>query len=163
MKRTHRLVGFILSLIAGLIGWSGKAFAPPTTVTVSAGPNFGTIYASGGASGTVILSPTGTISTTGGAAAFGGAPAKGLAFCKGNNTHMGSVTGTWTVKNTTGSTMTVKTFKFQENGGSFLGTTSFTFIPQGNTKIDIGATLHVKAGQPAGTYTGTFTMNWNKL
>jgi len=160
MRWIYRAAGFILSLAAGLTGWSGKAFAPPTSVSIQNDITFGTVAGCGAASA-VSLSPSGTISTSGCAFHFGGA-SPGLGRFRGNGSHVATVQ-TATISNATGATMTVNSFKFATTGGSFLGTNTFTYNPAANDKIDIGAKLNLKAGQAAGTYSGTFTVTWNQL
>lgn len=155
-----------LTPVLGLIPltfWVQPAHAMLTiTLTATQDLNFGTITAGGGA-GTVRIDVAGARTVTGGVTEItgGGFQAQSIIAITGStgvpiDVSMGAAS--YTVNNGAGDTMAVNTFQIETNGGGTaqtitLGATSSTF--------PVGATLNVGAGQAAGTYTGTFTINAN--
>ncbi len=114
---------------------------------------FGSAAGDADVAGTVVISTGGAKSVTGGATDFGGIDSQAQFEVETDNpgesltcTLPGSITVT-----SGGNTMTVDTF----TSNPLLS----NIMPSGEDKIDvnIGATVHLAAGQAAGNYSGSFT------
>ncbi len=121
--------------------------------------NFGSIIACPATADTVRLSPTGG-TTSGGCSSAGGSSLRGRCLLEGEffPVEIMQVTlpaATATIGNGT-SNMDITNFDWGTTAGGPT-TTVTAFI----TTVDLGATLNVKAGQPDGVYTGSFTVNVN--
>lgn len=125
----------------------------PITLTNTTDLAFGNIVASG-AAGTVTVTPAGVRSAGGGATAISGLPVSAAAF-----NVAGGADRTFTITlpagpvpiNAGANTMNVGTFT------SSLGASS-TLDGTGAAALAVGGTLSVGANQPAGSYTGTFSV-----
>ncbi len=115
---------------------------------------FGNV-AAGSSVGTVVLTATGTRSKTGGVTLSNvntGGPASFTVSGDGTATYAITLPSTPTTLTDGGTNnMTVDTFTSQPAGtGALTG---------GTQTLTVGATLHVGANQPAGNYTGTFSVS----
>lgn len=154
---------------------AGKAFAATETVSMQAivlqaiqltkvsDLNFGTFSVTG--AGTVVVSPAGAATTWGGGVNEIGTPADqdavvSIKASKGYPIAISAPAAPVTIAN--GATnMNVDTFMVNEAAGmnAFASGQAVTATLTANTAtFNIGATLHVGAAQPAGTYTGSFTV-----
>ena len=119
--------------------------------------NFGEIITSGGA-GTVTISPAGAPTLTGVSLTGGSPHQQGVMRILGNpaaQVDVNIVPGAYFVTNGA-VTMPVTSFDL----GAGANNPALVTIGGGGTyDLNIGATLGVGAGQQAGTYTGTFTVN----
>lgn len=124
----------------------------PITLTNTAALQFGNVVASTTA-GTIVVSSAGVRSATLGATAISGLPVSAAAFTVGggaNRTFTITLPASTTITDGTNN-MTVGTFT------SSLGASS-TLDGSGAAALAVGATLNVNASQPAGEYTGTFSV-----
>lgn len=128
--------------------------------------NFGTFSVTGAS--TAVQAPGGGITYNAGLNAIG-APANSDAVVqikasKGYAIDLSVAAATATIVNGTAKTMKVNAFKLDEAAGmgAFASGSNVTITLSANTaSFEVGATLNVGAGQAAGTYTGTFTVNAN--
>ncbi len=134
-------------------GNASAVIVSPLSVSETAGMNFGDIDASGGA-GTVIVSTAGAASVTGSVAMVNSGPDTpsadlftigGLSGASYTLSLPASATLTSGVN-----TMTVDTFT--------ASSTNSYVLTGGSDTLAVGGTLHVAAGQAAGTYTGTYNL-----
>jgi hypothetical protein len=122
------------------------------SLTKTADLNFGSVVP-GGAAGAVVMSPAGARSATGGASlgsstgsSAGSFTVAGLASAAYSITLPASTTIA-----SGGNNMTVDTFASTPSGTG-------TLSGGGTQTLSIGATLHVAASQPTGTYSGSFNV-----
>ncbi|QHS58121.1 DUF4402 domain-containing protein [Chitinophaga agri] len=133
----------------------------PISITKDVDMNFGNVAVQSTTAGTVVLTPAGTRTRTGGVTL---------------PTTAGTVTAaSFTVAGTTGYTYTITlptTPLTITSGANTMTVTAFTSDPSGtgtltggSQVLNVGATLNVSAGQPAGVYvSGTpfdVTVNYN--
>lgn len=122
----------------------------PLTLTKTIDLNFGNVSVSGSTAGTVVLSPAGVRSVTGGCQISTATPGTVTAAAfsvGGQSTYTYAITLPSTVTAITGSgtPINVDTYVSTPSGTGTLTTTAST--------INVGATLHVAAGQTVGLYT----------
>ncbi len=139
-------------LVSGLATGIRDAAAVVSSVTQKFDLAFGSAAGDADLAGTVVISPAGTKTVTGGAADFGGADRAAEITVQGtkNTSYSCILPGSITVTSGANSA-TVDTFT--TNPGL-----SGTFGPSGKVSMNIGATLHLAAGQAAGIYSGTFDL-----
>ncbi len=150
---------------ANQTGTATSVVVRPNTLVKSDDLNFGTL-AAGTTGGTATVDPvTGTRTTSGGTVAVGGGTQRAvfqgtggllLITVSGDNSVTlaragggGSMTATLTRATTT------------SGGGITLLGSSATLLPSGVQTYYVGGTLSVPANQPAGDYSGTFTLTVN--
>ena len=124
------------------------------TVTNTAPLDFGSL-APGAVAGTVVISPAGGRATTGGVSGISGTFGPGafnVAITSGSATFFFLLPTTATLSSGA-NTMTVNAFTSNPppNSATVPG-------PPGSRSLSVGATLNVGANQPAGTYTGTYSI-----
>ncbi len=168
---TNYIIVFLKSIVVLFAACaSAGAFAGATTSTSYVGiiaplsivkgqdMNFGTIIP-GGTAGTVMLSPSaGTVTHAGGVFATSGATsyAQFAVDAKGATQVAINWNGTITLSSPGGQTMTVNLITYSTNATVIGGV---SYVPSNNILlINFGGTLNVGASQPAGAYTGTFTV-----
>jgi hypothetical protein len=130
-------------------------------ITATVELNFGTMDVAG--AGTVVMNTTNGRSVTGGVTAITGAglESSGVLSISGSTglaIDLSMTAASYSVSNGGGATMAVNNFNLVTNAGGATETITLTSNP---TNFPFGATLNVGAGQAAGTYTGTFTVNAN--
>lgn len=131
------------------------------TVSTTTGIVFGSLD-DGATGGGFRVRPDGSSSPTGGSTvtAVGGVPPQAgqvsLIGPTGIPIAVSIATATVNVNGTAGGTMSVNDFQLNVNTGGVVET--FTLTAPTIT-FPVGATLNVSAGQTAGVYTGTFTLN----
>jgi hypothetical protein len=124
------------------------------TVTNTAPLDFGTLAPSAVA-GTVVIAPAGGRSTTGGVTGVSGTFGPGafkVAITSGSANFFFFLPTNATLSSG-GNTMTVSAFT--SNPAGLTGTVAG---PPGSIVVTVGATLSVAANQPAGTYSGTYSI-----
>jgi spore coat protein U-like protein len=166
MKKTTLIALTALAAIALLVpagsamaqsSASASATATATIITPivlesSANLQFGNVVAST-AAGTIVVAADATRTWTGGATGISGLPVSAAAFTVGggaNRTFTITLPASTTISAGTNN-MTVDTFT------SSLGASS-TLDGSGAAALTVGGTLNVNASQPAGEYTGTFSV-----
>ncbi|MFB3150089.1 MAG: DUF4402 domain-containing protein [Alphaproteobacteria bacterium] len=138
------------AMVSGLATGIEDAAATVTSVTVKKDLQFGDVAGDADLGGTVVVSPAGGKSVTGGVTDFGGAHKKADVQLKGDNNGTYACTLPGSTQVTSGAdSATVDTFMTDVPLTGFLDN-------KGKAKIRIGATLHLAAGQAAGSYSGTF-------
>jgi hypothetical protein len=137
-------------MVSGLATGIEDAAATVTSVTVKKDLQFGNVAGDADLGGTVVVSPGGTKTVTGGVTDFGGTHKKADVQLKGDNngTYACTLPGSTQVTSG-GNSASVDTFMTDVPLTGFLDN-------KGKAKIRIGATLHLAAGQAAGSYSGTF-------
>jgi hypothetical protein len=136
-----------------LLALPAQAATKLPNVTATRDLALGRFAASGG--GTVVVSPAGVRSTPGGVVLLSGGTVSSAAF---SLTESGSGTAlTWTsISLPASATLT--------SGAASMTLTNFTSNPTGTfdgsalRELTVGATLNVSPNQPAGNYTGTFSV-----
>ncbi|WP_166944776.1 DUF4402 domain-containing protein [Sphingopyxis panaciterrae] len=158
--------------------WCGPARAADTNVTANAAivrPNtliktddldFGTLV-SGTAAGSVTVNPvTGARSTSGGVTSVGN-DAQRATFQGSGGILLITVSGSNSVTLSRAGggapTMTASLVRAASTGGGGIALLGTTLLPSGVQTYYIGGTLTVPANQPAGDYSGTFTLTVNYL
>jgi hypothetical protein len=123
----------------------------PLSITETNGINFGDVSV-GAAGGTVVLDTTGGRTVTGDAEAVaGGTVLSGAYSVTGEGTKAYSITFPASATISSGANnMTVNGFNHDAGASPALTGGSDTF--------NVGATLNIGASQPAGTYSGTYTL-----
>jgi hypothetical protein len=145
-------------VLAALAGLSTLAVAHAQQVVLSNTRNldFGRFVA--GSGGTITISPLGVRSRTGGVVLLN-SPTAGQANFSVNKSNSGnnnkaviiSLPGNGAVRLMSGSnSMAINTFARNPP--------SITSVPNGGITLSVGATLTVAPNQPAGNYSGSFTM-----
>lgn len=146
MRRCSRpiLIAGIASLPALLLPAGREACAQEATVTTTRGLDFGRIVAVG--AGTVVVAPGPASFTVSGNA---GKKQAVITFDSPSIQLTSAANGVT-------STMTVNTFRSLPAADTFVA-------PAAAADVSVGATLHVKSFQAAGTYSGAFsvTVNFN--
>ena len=139
-------------LVSGLATGIRDAAAVVSGVTWQRDLAFGLAAGDVGLPGTVVISPAGAKTVTGGATDLGGADGAARFRVSGTKNTSYSCTLPGSILVTSGAnSATVDTFTTSPGLTGNLG-------PSGKVTIDIGATLHLAAGQAAGTYSGTFDL-----
>jgi hypothetical protein len=156
MRTLSRILAGILLLAAPAAFAQSSATASATVkinkailLTKTTDMNFGDVYASDLAAGTVVLSTADTATPTG--VLLGTTTPTSAAFTvsgANNKTYAITLPGSVTLSDGATHTMTVDTFTSNPNG---TGTLSAT----GGQTLKVGATLHVGQSQAEGTYTAT--------
>jgi hypothetical protein len=170
MKRTRMLfvAAFALACVATTARAQETASATvtativtPISITKTVDMNFGNVAVQSSTAGTVVLAPAGTRTATGGVTL---------------PTTAGTVTAaSFTVNGTAGYTYTItlpSTATTITSGANTMTVTNFTSSPSGtgtltggSQVLNVGATLNVSAGQPAGEYVSAtpfdVTVNYN--
>lgn len=134
----------------------------PISITKDVDMNFGNVAVRSSTAGTVVLAPAGTRSATGGVTlpSTAGTVAAASFTVNGTSGYAYTITlPSTSLTITSGSnTMTVTTFTSTPSGANGV-------LTGGSEVVNVGATLNVSAGQPAGTYvSGTpfnVTVNYN--
>lgn len=130
--------------------------------------DFGSII-SGASGGTVTINPVTNARTTGGGVTPAGGMPQRAVFQGTGGFLLITVTGSNSVTLTRvgggAPSMTASLSRAMSNGGGgiTLLNPSVTLLPSGIQTYYIGGTLNVPANQPAGDYTGTFTLTVNYL
>jgi hypothetical protein len=174
MKQISKFLALAVVMIAfaattfGQVSGTATATATiltPLTITNAGDMNFGTMASVAG--GTVVLTPGSTTSATG-VTLMGGTIAAAHFTVGGEGTSVITIaipTTTTTVAAPTGQLMTIDTWT--SNPATVAGAGTAPLVA-GALTIDIGATLHVAAGQVSGVYTtanaggsGPFTVTVN--
>ena len=154
-----------LSLLAasalGVAGGAGPAFAQNVNCAVPL--IFGTIEACGGA-GTVSITPDGVRSSSG-CISVNGPSSRGLCILTGSlfpvkPMQVMITAPTFTITNGT-SHMDVKAFDLDTSSNGFPALDHTITVTSFIVGVNIGATLHVGANQPAGNYSGSATISVN--
>lgn len=160
MPRDTRHSGLTVGLSLLAMGsWLAAPAAQAQDITCYLPMSFGTIMPCG-AAGQVTISPSGTASATGCVSSVGGLQSNGACLISqaGGPTlsplQISLTAPSIVLNNGAGGTMAVNDFNLETPGGGLVYTTTAFFLDLG-----IGATLNVGAGQAAGTYTGSFTVN----
>ncbi len=139
-------------LVAGLATGVEDAAAAADKVTQRNDLLFGSAAGDADLAGTVVISTAGGKSVTGGAADFGGIDGAAQFRIEGpSNTSYACTLPSSITVTSGGNTMTVDTFTTNPGLTGNLG-------PPGRVTMDIGATVHLAAGQAAGNYSGTFDL-----
>ena len=128
----------------------------PLTLSAVTPLNFGAVV-TGGATGSVTVTPSGTRSSSGGVtmgSSAGVTPAEFSVTGQSGSSYSVTLPSSITLTDTAANTMTVDTFTHDLGGSPLLG-------PMGTQLLHVGATLWVGATQPSGVYTGTFTVTVN--
>jgi hypothetical protein len=139
-----------------LLALPAQAADKVASLTVASNLALGRFVAASG--GTVVVTPAGMRSTTAGVIALPGGTISAAAFNlveTGNGKALKWTTITLPASATLGSgtaSMTLSAFTSAPAG---------TFIGSNLTQLTVGATLNVSPNQPAGTYTGTFSVTVN--
>ncbi|UCH73103.1 MAG: DUF4402 domain-containing protein [Rhodospirillales bacterium] len=133
-------------------GGGGK----PLTITWAQDLEFGTLAGDGTFSGTATINPvSGAKTVAGGVYDFGGINNPAVFDIRGEKNTTFSITLPGSViLSSGGSTMTLNNFTSSPSGFGVLAN-------NGQATLSVGATLQVGAGQPAGAYTGVFTVTVN--
>lgn len=164
MRRRSRpiLIAGIASLPALLLPAGREASAQEATVTTTRGLDFGRIVAVG--AGTVVVAPGMPGATGNGVIVLHGGSPGPASFTVGGNAGKKQAVITFdspsiqltSAANGVTSTMTVDTFRSLPAADTFVA-------PAAAADVSVGATLHVKSFQAAGTYSGAFsvTVNFN--
>ncbi len=152
LVRVAAAVVLAACLVSGLATGIRDAAAVVSSVTQKFDLAFGSAAGDVDLAGTVVESTGGAKTVTGGATDFGGQDraAQFTVRGTGNTSYSCTLPGSITVTSG-GNSATVDTFT--TNPGL-----SGTLPGNGKLNIDIGATVHLAAGQAAGTYSGTFTL-----
>jgi len=159
MPRCSRslLIAGIASLSALLLPAGREACAQQVTLTNTRGLDFGRIVASG--LGTVVVSPDGGRPQAIGVIVLNGGSPGPATFSVSGNAGKKSVMITFptpSIQLTSGSnSMTVDTFVSSPAAGKLISPASAA------ATVSVGATLHVKANQAPGAYSGTFSLTVN--
>jgi hypothetical protein len=153
MSRRSRsiLIAGIASLSALLLPAGREACAQQVALTNTRGLDFGRIVVIG--AGTVVVSPSGGRPQASGVIVLNSGTPGPATFTVGGNAGKKSVLITFQNPSIqlsgAGDTMTVDTFVSSPAANKLVS-------PAAAATVSVGATLHVKATQKAGTYTGTF-------
>ena len=143
-------------LLLALAGAGAAASSSAQSVSTLSNLSFGSFVA--GSGGTLAIGPTGVRSATGSVVAVGQASTYGAASFRVSGTANASYTitlpanGTVVLSDGT-HTMALNNFVSSPPNGLLSG--------GGSQLIQVGATLTVGSGQPAGNYTGTFNVTVN--
>ncbi|MEE8223375.1 MAG: DUF4402 domain-containing protein [Alphaproteobacteria bacterium] len=139
-------------LVSGLATGIRDAAAVVTSVVLKFDLAFGDVASDVDLAGTVVESAAGSKTVTGGVTDLGGGDraAKFDVFGTNGTSYSCTLPGSFQVTSG-GNSATVDTFT--TNPGL-----SGTFGPPGRVSIEIGATIHLAAGQAAGSYSGTFDL-----
>lgn len=161
LQNIRKLPGFLAGLVAVLLSAVGLKAAQAQSINCVSPLNFGSLASCAG-TGTITLSPTGSLSTTGCVTTYGASEAVGRCIIQGQFFPVRPVqasvaNATVTLSNGT-TTMKVTSFDVEASGNGPV-TTQTTFL----FTLDIGGTLNVGASQAEGTYTGSMTINANYL
>ncbi len=164
MKRNLALVALAVLLSATLVRQTAQAASTSADATATIVSTIGISktndlrfgnVAAGSSIGTVVQSPTGTRTKTGGVTLSNvnaGGPASFTVSGDGSASFAITLPGSAVTLSDGGTnTMTVDTFTSNPSGSGTLS--------GGSQSVAVGATLHVGANQPAGAYTGTFSVS----
>ncbi len=152
MVRVCAAVVLAASLLSGFATGIRDAAAAATQVTNNRDLAFGDVASNAELAGTVVISPAGVKTVTGGVADLGGTDTSAKFTVNGpKNASYGCILpGSFQV---TSGANSATADTFTTNPGL-----SGTFPNSGRVTIEIGATLHLAAGQAAGSYSGTFDL-----
>ena len=152
---TRILVGAVAVVVIAALPVR-DAHAKPIGITKTADLKFGSVIVDNFNPGTVAISSAGVLTCGAPLSCFGSNSAAAFSVT-GNKDAFYNITlpGSATVTNGA-NTMTVDTFEDSKGGVGQL-----PFAPQATDNFTVGARLNVGAGQPAGSYTGTFTVTVN--
>jgi len=134
------------------VGGAGK----PISISWVQDLDFGTLAGDGTFAGTATINPvTGTKTVSGGVYDFGGIHSPATFTVKGdkNTTFTVMLPGS-IILSSGANTMTLNNFSSDPSGFGVFGN-------NGQATLTVGATLQVGAGQPAGVYSGVFTVTVN--
>lgn len=163
---TGALVGAPAHAASGT-GTATSVIVRPNTLVKVDDLDFGTIVGASTA-GTVTIDPATNARSAGGAVALVGTTAQRAMFQGTGGLILITVTGDNSVTLTRaggGGTMTASLVRamVSSGGGITLLGPSVTLLPSGVQTYYVGGTLNVDANQPAGDYSGTFTLTVNYL
>ena len=142
-----------------LVAWLTPAFGGPISITLVGDLAFGTVAGDGTSPGTVTIDPmTGNKTVGGGAYNFGGLHSRAEFEVKGTRYATFTITLPASVTlNSGGNSMTLNNFTSTPSGTGDLSTVG-DLPGNGKATVYVGATLQVGTNQPAGTYSGAFTV-----
>ena len=153
------------AMAANQPGTATSVVVRPNTLVKVDDLDFGTL-AAGTAAGTVTVNAvTGARSTTGGVTTVG-ADSQRAVFQGTGGILLITVSGDTSVTLTRaggGPTMTASLVRAATTSGGGIALLGSTLLPSGVQTYYIGGTLNVGANQPAGDYSGTFTLTVNYL
>lgn len=153
------------AIAANQAGTATSVVVRPSTLVKVDDLDFGTI-ASAPTAGTVTVDPvTNARSATGGATLVG-ATAQRAMFQGTGGIFLITVSGDTSVTLTRaggGATMTASLVRAASTSGGGIALLGGTLLPSGVQTYYVGGTLNVGANQPAGDYSGTFTLTVNYL
>ncbi len=152
MVRVCAAVVLAAYLISGFATGIRDAVAAATQVTNNRDLVFGSVASDAVFAGTVVISTAGVKTVTGGVSDLGGSDSSAKFTVNGTkNTSYGCILpGSFQV---TSGANSATADTFTTNPGL-----SGTFSNSGKVTIEVGATLHLAAGQAAGSYSGTFDL-----
>ena len=152
------------AMAANQTGTATSVVVRPNTLVKVDDLDFGTI-AAGPSAGTVTVNAlTGARTATGGATPVG-TIAQRAVFQGTGGILLITVSGdtSVTLTRTGGGTMTASLVRAASTSGGGIALLGGTLLPSGVQTYYIGGTLNVGANQPAGDYSGTFTLTVNYL
>lgn len=141
------------ALLAALVLVLGGVVARAQSISNAAGLQFGQLVASASA-GTVVLAPNGTATASGGVIlgnAAGRAAASFTVTGNANATYAITLPSTSVTLASGTDSMTLDSFTSNPSGTGMLSS-------GGSQALTVGATLHLGANQPAGSYSGSFSV-----
>ncbi len=151
---------------ADMPGTANAAVIRPNTLIKTDDLNFGTLI-SGATGGTVTINPVTNARTSGGGVTPVGSAAQRAVFQGTGGILFISVSGSTSVTLTRAgggaAPMTASLVRAASTSGGGIALLGGTLLPSGVQTYYIGGTLSVPANQPAGDYSGTFTLTVNYL
>lgn len=153
------------AIAANQSGTAKSVIVRPNTLVKVDDLDFGTLVA-GTTSGTAIVDPVTGARTTSGGTTPVGSGAQRAVFQGTGGLLLITVSGDNSVTLTRaggGGTMTASLVRAASTSGGGIALLGGTLLPSGVQTYYIGGTLNVGANQPAGDYSGTFTLTVNYL
>ena len=143
---------------------ANAAIVRPNTLIKTDDLDFGSLI-SGPTGGTVTVNPVTNARTSGGGVTLVGSSARRAEFLGTGGIILIFVSGSTSVTLTRAGggapNMTASLTRAASTGGGGIALLGATLLPSGLQTYYIGGTLTVPANQPAGDYSGTFTLNVN--
>ncbi|MBO9698473.1 MAG: DUF4402 domain-containing protein [Sphingopyxis sp.] len=151
---------------ADMGGTANAAVVRPNTLIKTDDLDFGTLL-SGPTGGTVTIDPVTDGRSAGGGATLVGNDGRRAIFQGTGGILLITVSGSTSVTLARAGggapTMTASLVRAASTGGGGIALLGGTLLPSGVQAYYIGGTLNVPANQPAGAYSGTFTLTVNYL
>lgn len=145
---------------------ANAAIVRPNTLIKTDDLDFGSLI-SGATGGTVTINPVTNARTSGGGVTLVGSSARRAEFLGTGGIFLIFVSGSTSVTLTRAGggapNMTASLTRAASTGGGGVTLINATLLPSGLQTYYIGGTLSVPANQPAGDYSGTFTLTVNYL